>query len=354
MDTVIAGAGRHRNRLLQLLRTTGGPVRIATAYVTETDLLADLGTRCVRLLTGLSIIDIASGATSLDSLEVLIQSGVQCRSLPKDPKLHAKVYILGDGPAVVTSANFTTRGLDLNIEVGAVIAGGDVRDLIGWFDRLWDSAEPLGVDRLSSLRQRTAVLRQSFESLRKQCRLLDRASADSGPADGATQSRTVRTPRFFVCNTNRKELGREGERLMRERGYAAAWEDFQHGRHMAAVQTGDTILLYASQVGIIGIGRAIGPCEIREPDDPDRLSYDFDSREWRIPVIWLKWVAESDACAWHGVLPPTFHDVSSDKWSDHRSEILRHFFGGLDPAREPGESLRSSDHPTGPERGSSS
>jgi hypothetical protein len=65
MDTVIAGAGLHRARLRQLFRSTAGPVRIATAYLTETGLLAEFGGRDMRLLTSLSAMDVISGATSL-------------------------------------------------------------------------------------------------------------------------------------------------------------------------------------------------------------------------------------------------------------------------------------------------
>ena len=310
MDNVIAGAGLHRERLLQLLRTTSGPVRIATAYLTETGLLTELGGRDVRLLTGLSAMDIVSGATSVDSLETIIFSGVQCRTLSEYPRFHAKVYILGNGSAIVTSANFTTRALDSNIEVGVVLGGSDVKDLIGWFDGLWGSAEPLDVARLSSLRQETAELRKRFAQFLNWFGLGEHAGSLSEMADDASQSQVARTPRFFVCNTNRKELGRKGEYLMRSRRYAVAWEYFQNTGDMESIRQSDIILMYANQVGIIAVGKAVGRCEVLEPEDPRRVSDDFSSREWRIPVEWLDWVNEEDACEWKGVLPPTFHDVS--------------------------------------------
>jgi hypothetical protein len=118
MGNLIAGAGAHREQLRELMGTTRGPVRIASAYVTDTDLVPGSDNRDIRLLTGLSTIDIVTGATSLDSLGQLVETGVQCRRSSETPRVHAKVYIFGGEVAVVSSANLTTGGLDANIEVG--------------------------------------------------------------------------------------------------------------------------------------------------------------------------------------------------------------------------------------------
>jgi len=101
------GPRQHRIRLRDLLKKTDGLVRIASAYVTETDLLAGRGAREVRLLTSLLRMDIITGASSLDSLRSLIEGGVHCRCVTRGPRLHANVYIFGDELAVITSANLT-------------------------------------------------------------------------------------------------------------------------------------------------------------------------------------------------------------------------------------------------------
>lgn len=112
-------AGRqHRVRLRDLLNKTDGLVRIASAYVTDTDLLTGLRAKNVQLLTSLSRMDIITGASSLDSLRFLIDSGVDCRCVSRRPRLHAKVYIFGGQSAIITSANLTWNALDSNIEVG--------------------------------------------------------------------------------------------------------------------------------------------------------------------------------------------------------------------------------------------
>jgi HKD family nuclease len=93
-------------------------VRIASAYVTDSALLSGIKNRRVQLLTSLSLMDIVSGASSLESLALLISRGVQCRCVSGGPRLHAEVYIFGAESAVVTSANLTRNALDSNIEVG--------------------------------------------------------------------------------------------------------------------------------------------------------------------------------------------------------------------------------------------
>ena len=94
----------HRQRFQRLLDSTTGPLRIASAYVTDTDLLSNVADREIQLLTSIAAHDVVAGATNLRSLRTLIESGVRCRTSTSSHKLHAKVYIFGDDVAVVTSA----------------------------------------------------------------------------------------------------------------------------------------------------------------------------------------------------------------------------------------------------------
>lgn len=57
---------RHRQRLSKLLAKCTDIVRISSPYVTERQFLTALPKREVRLLTALSPIDIAMGATSIE------------------------------------------------------------------------------------------------------------------------------------------------------------------------------------------------------------------------------------------------------------------------------------------------
>jgi hypothetical protein len=335
MLDVIKDVGLHRRRLEQLVATAPGPVRIASAYVTDSALFANGTAKNVCLLTALSPLDIVSGATSLDALEKLVGWGVECRVQAPGCRLHAKVYLFGSEFALVTSANLTKSAMDSNIEVGVQISGSQIAALTRWFDELWDSAEAIDAARLSRLRRRTEALRQEFRLLRGKCRLLDQPGTRPDTGSWPQPSRGGSAFGFFLCNTNRR-YGDDLEELMRERRFAAAWEEFKFTNHMEEVKRGDIILMHANKIGILGVGKATDRCERLEPGSPGRIDDDFedwggqDAREWRVPVDWLRWVTTDAACPWNHPPPTTFQDVSGDAWRDRRNATIGHFFP--DPA----------------------
>src|SRR4051812_46192509 len=132
MGRIIAETGLpryHRPILQGLAGVSSGPVRVASAYVTDRKLLVEARSDVVQLLTTLRRMDVVSGATSLEAIRDLVAGGVECRCVSKG-RLHAKVYIFGCQAAVVTSANLTANALDSNIEVGVQVKGNDVEELI--------------------------------------------------------------------------------------------------------------------------------------------------------------------------------------------------------------------------------
>ena len=220
---------RHRKRLAELLANCDDTIRIASAYVTERQLLTGAPKRDVRLLTSLVPIDVASGATSLESLNSLIQMGVSCRSLPARPRLHAKVYIFGSSRAVVTSANFTGNALDSNIEAGVETTGAEAHKLAAWFDRLWHSARPITVKQLLELHRQTAKLRREFMKLKQKAKSASPLFTKSGVVlTDSLQQLCATAKQFFDCNTDRREGTRTAtggfvlEEEMHNRGFAAA------------------------------------------------------------------------------------------------------------------------------------
>ncbi len=323
VDHLIIGVGDHRQQLYHLLATTSGVVRIVSPYVSESIILGDIGNREVRLLTAVNKKDIGFGATSLDALERLIDKGVKCRSMPDDPTLHAKVYIFGSESALVTSANFTKRALDDNIEVGSIVDEDGVQTLTAWFEKLWKTAKVLDAQRIAQLKQETAELRLACSDFRDKWEL-------TGHADGpGPEPNPPTTPvSYFLCNTNRRyDPSRDCERAMKARGYAAAWNEGIPGiGTMRKVQPGDIVLLYENGVGIVAIGRAEGDCEEDWEMGPRRLVYREDfNPEFRIPVRWIRQVGDEDACRWPRVKQQTFYNVSSDIWRDQRNEVFRRF-----------------------------
>jgi hypothetical protein len=289
-------------------------------------LLAGVGVRDVRLLTSLLRMDIITGASSLDSLRSLIEGGVHCRCLAKGPRLHAKVYILGGQAAVVTSANLTRNALDSNIEVGVQISGTAVNELVAWFDTFWNGAVPLKLKEISRWQKDTNSLRSEYSALRKKAATMQMPRTEAHPALVSPKqfhSLFDRENRFFVCNTNRR-WSLVAEQRMRQRGYAAAWEDFKYPSHMQEVERGNAIFMYAKGVGIIGIGQARDSHEVLQPGNPDRVM-DGDTPEWRVPVDWLAWEEDDADCLFWPSPNSTFFDVNDDKYRPLREGIRRHF-----------------------------
>jgi PLD-like domain len=343
MDTVIAEDGsqrQHRQLLRNLLETSEGPVRIATAYITERDLLLGITTRNVRILTSLLRMDIVSGATSLESLRSLIEMGVQCRCMSDGPRLHAKVYMFGEETAVVTSANLTRSALDSNIEVGVQLTGSAIHELTIWFDSFWAKARPLDVMQVSRWQELTVGLRRDYWDLRKKASAgptLPNEAPPVGESPDELRALLDNAKRYFFCNTDRRQGERTPsggyllEERMHRRGYAAAWESFIYPTHMKKVERGDAIFMFAKGVGIIGIGCAKGKLQILEPSESDRIrKFDYEeiTREWRVPVDWLDWRDDGDACLRKG-LNGTFLDVTEDQHSDLREAVRSHFLGKL-------------------------
>ena len=327
----------HRQRFRSLLDSTTGPLRIASAYVTDTDLLLNVTDRKVQLLTSIAAHDVVAGATNLQSLRTLIESRVQCRIATSRHKFHAKVYIFGDEVAVVTSANLTVMGLSSNIEVGALLTGTPVRELIAWFNSFWRDGSRLDLKTLSEWEEKTALLRREFAALRKRIKKV-KVTRKPQPGDSAIVRPGLRnlletSERFFLCNTDRKHRERTPtgrfllEDEMRRRHFAAAWEDYRYPSHMERVKRGDAIFMFAKDVGIVGIGRASGEYEVLQKGNRDRINKWWDTPEWRVPVDddWLAWADEDeDACQLKGPMG-TFIDIRGDIYSDLRAKVTKHF-----------------------------
>ncbi len=331
MHKVVAEDGKqrkHRQFLQSLLETTEGPVRIASAYITDKDLLFGIGNREVHVLTDLSPLDIASGASSLESVASLIRKGAKCKDMSGGPKLHAKVYMFGNEVAFVTSANLTRNGLDANLEVGVQLTGSAARELTAWFDTFWKRAKWLDLAKMNKWKRDTAALRREFAALRKKARAmltLPNGTSHSVPSPKGLRNLLDDANRFFVCNTDRRH-NIDAEDRMHRRKYAAAWEEFRHPKHMERVKEGDAILMYAKGEGIIGVGRAKAARERLRSRDPGRVR-ETRTYEWRIPVDWLAWEEhDADALSWSSP-NASFFDVTEDKYAGLRRDVRRHFLG---------------------------
>lgn len=224
--------------------------------------------------------------------------------------------------------------MDKNIEVGVQLTGSAIQELSVWFDTFWAKAQPLDVTQLSKWEQQTAALRREYLELRKKATAeptLPNEASTSGESLDDLRELLDNAKRFFFCNTDRRQRERDVlERQMYMRGYAAAWEPFNYPSHLDEVEPGDAIFMFAKDVGIIGIGRAKARRQKLEPGDADRIrnfDYEENTPEWRVPVDWLEWRDDGDACLRKGLMG-TFLNVSGDRHSGLREAVRRHFLGG--------------------------
>ena len=120
-------------------------------------LLKDRTVQCrLRVLTRGSFSDILAGASDIASLALLTKAhhsalSIECR---RDPRLHAKIYIVDGCKAIITSANLTPPGLLTNIELGFSIDSQEiVKNILDYFEPVWKMAETFDetvLDELSS------------------------------------------------------------------------------------------------------------------------------------------------------------------------------------------------------------
>lgn len=115
------------------------------------------------LVTRTVLHDFAAGASSLTALCSLAESGTRIERLNA---LHAKVYVFDDTAALVTSANATRAGLNLNRECGlAVYDVATVRHIAEELRFGFGAAEPpehVSVGQLRELREPVDALRRAL------------------------------------------------------------------------------------------------------------------------------------------------------------------------------------------------
>jgi hypothetical protein len=98
----------------------------------------------LRVLTRGSFSDIVAGASDLASLALLSKAhhaylSIECR---RDPRLHAKTYVVNASKAIITSANLTPPGLLTNIEFGMLVDSSDAaKNILDYFEPIWKMAE---------------------------------------------------------------------------------------------------------------------------------------------------------------------------------------------------------------------
>jgi len=154
--------------VVRLFRPTTKEIFIASAFL-RIDAVAEILSRLVdgrvepgrlRVLTRALPMDIATGASDLESLHVLStsQHSLLKIELRRDPRLHAKAYLIDDRDGIITSANLTPSGLQTNIELGIRLCSTALISLItAYLDPIWEAAEVVNDEILANLQTRTSA-----------------------------------------------------------------------------------------------------------------------------------------------------------------------------------------------------
>jgi hypothetical protein len=143
------------------------------------------------LLTRANLRDFATGASDIDVLCDVARAGTRVLSLAR---LHAKVYVVDDVAALVTSANATTNGMYHNWECGVALTDpATVRQLSDLVLRgfgAYGAPIPWSVEDLEQLREPVRILRTSIPPIEE---VIARGETDAVPLTvvRAEQSRFV-------------------------------------------------------------------------------------------------------------------------------------------------------------------
>ncbi len=166
MRTLGAGWSRELERLVSSVRSS---LCICSPYITEygVDLvMANLEAAVrqsvrVTLLTDLSPLNIAQGATRPQAIESLAASIPDLR-IWHLPRVHAKVFVQDSQSAIVTSGNLTAGGLKRNVEYGVLISdqtmAAEIETDIQHYSALGAGVSRAAIERCSAISLRLQEL----------------------------------------------------------------------------------------------------------------------------------------------------------------------------------------------------
>lgn len=95
----------------------------------------------LKIITRLIKEDIVRGITDLDKFRILKEYGAEIRY---NNDLHAKIVIIDDFVAIISSANLTKNGLSVNYEAGICLKDKNmVAKVARFFNDVWEESKPL-------------------------------------------------------------------------------------------------------------------------------------------------------------------------------------------------------------------
>ncbi len=121
----------------------------------------------LQLLTDVRSSNVLGGSLDVAALR-LLQDGLGRCEIVNVPRLHAKVYVADEACAIVTSANLTPSGLDLNLEYGVGFTDpATIRNVRQDLQRYSTLGNPLTSQTILELEKVSDELRVEFQAIEK-------------------------------------------------------------------------------------------------------------------------------------------------------------------------------------------
>lgn len=309
-------------RLLEQWGPIAEEVHAASPYVTwSPGLSALLNATTFRLLTQVTVGDLATGVTKVDALRSVLKNGGHIRTVPTSRRLHAKVFALPGVGVMVGSANLTFSGLDRNVEAGVVLAPEHVPYWSEWFEGQWATSLPVTEQHLDELEQRAVAAKAATAPKAEQIWMPKRSLAQQLALD---LERKV--CRVVMCNSNRAHVEPlVCEQWMLATGVAAAWLDYETVSTFQSLRPGDIALLHASVITkVVAIGRVTGTPTTRQFGEKGHIGPTMRATQHDVDV---DWVPLQEPVHWTNVPGGTVKFTTPEKLDTIRSRLVRSLFG---------------------------
>jgi hypothetical protein len=239
-----------------------------------------------RMLTALDPRAVAVGVLSLGALELLIDVGVEIRTIAD---LHAKVALIDHGFALVGSGNLTGKGLGGgpgdNLELGVMLDAQQTDRASRLFSSWWRAAETVGTAELRACARAASRIQVPAN--------VPAAHGPSlGPDSGQAVERAARRDRTGFWLKMLYHQDGDPHRWTRNDWVSSAHNFNARGEpsRRPSFQPGDLLVVYS-----VGTGRCPAILEVKGPTvfDPDRVRSDAanpddaDRWGWVTPVARL-------------------------------------------------------------------
>lgn len=234
-------------------------------------LIANQGSKQVRIITRFNLNDFRSGVSSLKALEKLIDANIEVRGIKG---LHTKSYIFDHSSVIIASANFTSGGFFKNKELGIrAVEKKLIQEVNDYFDELWGLNGPV---------LNNNMIQDWKKEIKKSEKVI---TATDLPDHGADPNEKIVSKRYFIKffgkSDNRVDLNFPARDEV-DRAHCHYAVCFPNGKgRPRRYKTGDIVymarMLYGSDMAIFGKGEAL-----EHVDSRDMASkHEINLRNWK-------------------------------------------------------------------------